>query len=238
MDAAVAAAGGRLAGASRGPGGAPCVASASPSCCWRSLAVAVVLVRVLLGDYTVAFIDFVRIVRGDELPNAPGASFIVMEAKLPRALLGAARRGSVRGGGSDVPDDVAQPAGEPRHHRRQPRRGAAAVTALTFFDAQGIGCRGGALGALAVSLAHVRHRQGTAMAEPADGADRDRHRRAAGQRHPVRHDPHRDPGRPGCARVAHRQPQPGHLAGHRAAGGRDGPPRAAARRQPAPDASR
>jgi iron complex transport system permease protein len=43
------------------------------------------LVRVLLGDFTVTFPDFVRILSGEQIP---GATFIVMEAKLPRAVLG------------------------------------------------------------------------------------------------------------------------------------------------------
>jgi iron complex transport system permease protein len=41
--------------------------------------------RVLLGDYTVTIPDFVRIVAGAEIP---GASYIVRESKLPRALMG------------------------------------------------------------------------------------------------------------------------------------------------------
>jgi iron complex transport system permease protein len=52
------------------------------------LVVAVLLAfgaRVLLGDYTVTIRDFFRILSGTEIP---GASYIVMESKLPRALLG------------------------------------------------------------------------------------------------------------------------------------------------------
>ena len=52
------------------------------------LAVAVVgafLVRVLLGDFTVTIPDFVRILGGAQIP---GATFVVMESKLPRAVLG------------------------------------------------------------------------------------------------------------------------------------------------------
>lgn len=41
--------------------------------------------RVLLGDFTVTVPDFVRILGGADIP---GATFIVMESKLPRALLG------------------------------------------------------------------------------------------------------------------------------------------------------
>lgn len=40
--------------------------------------------RVLLGDYTVTIPDFFRILGGEQIP---GASFIVMESKLPRAVL-------------------------------------------------------------------------------------------------------------------------------------------------------
>ena len=45
----------------------------------------VVAARVLLGDFTVTIPDFARILFGADIP---GATFIVMESKLPRALLG------------------------------------------------------------------------------------------------------------------------------------------------------
>lgn len=41
--------------------------------------------RVLLGDFTITIPDFFRIVRGEQIP---GATFILMEDKLPRAILG------------------------------------------------------------------------------------------------------------------------------------------------------
>jgi len=41
-------------------------------------------VRVLLGDYTVTIPDFLRILGGEQIP---GATYIVMESKLPRAVL-------------------------------------------------------------------------------------------------------------------------------------------------------
>jgi iron complex transport system permease protein len=44
------------------------------------------VVRILLGDFTVTVPDFVRIVRGGEVPG--GAAFIVLESKLPRAVVG------------------------------------------------------------------------------------------------------------------------------------------------------
>lgn len=43
-------------------------------------------VRVLLGHYTVTIPDFLRILGGEQIP---GATFIVLHDKLPRALLGA-----------------------------------------------------------------------------------------------------------------------------------------------------
>jgi iron complex transport system permease protein len=52
-----------------------------------ALAVLLVLAfaaRVLLGDYTITIPDFFRIVGGTEIP---GATYILMESKLPRALL-------------------------------------------------------------------------------------------------------------------------------------------------------
>jgi iron complex transport system permease protein len=48
--------------------------------------VAVFAARVLLGDFTITVADFVRIVLGEQLP---GATYILMESKLPRAVLGA-----------------------------------------------------------------------------------------------------------------------------------------------------
>ncbi|WP_083701742.1 iron chelate uptake ABC transporter family permease subunit [Tersicoccus sp. Bi-70] len=49
------------------------------------LVLALFACRVLLGDYTVTVPDFFRLLAGE---NIPGARFIVMESKLPRALMG------------------------------------------------------------------------------------------------------------------------------------------------------
>lgn len=48
------------------------------------LVVALVLVRALLGDYRVSFVDAVRIIGGEPIP---GASFVLLESTLPRALM-------------------------------------------------------------------------------------------------------------------------------------------------------
>ncbi|MEH0108653.1 iron chelate uptake ABC transporter family permease subunit [Tersicoccus sp. MR15.9] len=49
------------------------------------LVAALFLCRVLLGDYTVTIPDFLRLLGGQDIP---GARFIVMESKLPRAIMG------------------------------------------------------------------------------------------------------------------------------------------------------
>ncbi|WP_145175760.1 iron ABC transporter permease [uncultured Rothia sp.] len=50
--------------------------------------VAVFLVRVLLGTYTVTFPDFITILQGGSIEGARGARYIVLSDKLPRAVLG------------------------------------------------------------------------------------------------------------------------------------------------------
>lgn len=52
------------------------------------LLLALMLARVLLGSYTVTIPDFMTIVQGGTIEGARGARFIVMEDKLPRAILG------------------------------------------------------------------------------------------------------------------------------------------------------
>lgn len=49
---------------------------------------AALAIRILLGSYTVTLPDFLTILGGGEIPGARGARYIVMEDKLPRALLG------------------------------------------------------------------------------------------------------------------------------------------------------
>ncbi|MBP6525489.1 MAG: iron chelate uptake ABC transporter family permease subunit, partial [Dermatophilaceae bacterium] len=48
------------------------------------LLVALVLVRALLGDYRVSFVDAIAIIGGERIP---GASFVLMESTLPRAVM-------------------------------------------------------------------------------------------------------------------------------------------------------
>lgn len=54
-------------------------------CALSALVVTLFLVEVQLGTFTVTFPDLVRIISGAEIP---GATFVVMEDKLPRAVVG------------------------------------------------------------------------------------------------------------------------------------------------------
>lgn len=124
-----------------------------------------VLVRVLLGDYVVALADLVPILRGETLPNAPGASFIVMEAKLPRALVGAIAGMAFGASGAMFQTTLRNPLASPDIIGISLGASAAAVIALTFLDAQGIWLPAAALaGALAVSLLMYAVGRGTLVA--------------------------------------------------------------------------
>jgi iron complex transport system permease protein len=124
-----------------------------------------VLVRVLLGDYVVALADLVPILRGETLPNAPGASFIVMEAKLPRALVGAIAGMAFGASGAMFQTTLRNPLASPDIIGISLGASAAAVIALSFLDAQGIWLPAAALaGALAVSLLMYAVGRGTLLA--------------------------------------------------------------------------
>ncbi|NUR16497.1 MAG: iron chelate uptake ABC transporter family permease subunit, partial [Dermatophilaceae bacterium] len=101
-------------------------------------ALGAVLVRVLLGDYVVALADLVPILRGETLPNAPGASFIVLEAKLPRAVIGALAGLAFGASGAMFQTSLRNPLASPDIVGISLGASAAAVIALTFLDAQGI----------------------------------------------------------------------------------------------------
>ena len=124
-----------------------------------------VLVRVLLGDYVVALADLVPILRGETLPDAPGASFIVMEAKLPRALVGAIAGMAFGASGAMFQTTLRNPLASPDIIGISLGASAAAVMALTLLDAQGIWLPAAALaGALAVALLMYAVGRGTLLA--------------------------------------------------------------------------
>jgi iron complex transport system permease protein len=124
-----------------------------------------VLVRVLLGDYLVAITDLVAILRGDTLPHAPGASFIVMEAKLPRAVIGALAGLAFGAAGAMFQTTLRNPLASPDVIGISLGASAAAVVALTFLDAQGVWLPAAALaGAVTVSLLMYAVGRGTVLA--------------------------------------------------------------------------
>ena len=117
------------------------------------LVVALVLVsgaRVLLGDYTVTIPDFLRIVSGQDIP---GASFIVMESKLPRALLGAMVGVAFGLGGAIFQATLRNPLASPDILGISVGASAAALVAIIELDLAGLWVSGFAVaGALGVAL--------------------------------------------------------------------------------------
>ncbi|MFZ3451837.1 FecCD family ABC transporter permease [Arthrobacter sp. 7Tela_A1] len=118
-------------------------------------------VSVLLGSYTVTIPDFLRILGGERIP---GASFIVMESKLPRAvtaiLIGAAFGVS----GHLFQTMLRNPLASPDIIGISYGASAAAVTAMVAFGATGGAVSLAALaGAVAIALAlHLLTRRGGA----------------------------------------------------------------------------
>ena len=70
----------------------------------------VVAARVLLGDFIITVPDFFRILTGTEIP---GASYILMESKLPRAVLGVLVGASFGVGGAIFQTTLRNPLASP-----------------------------------------------------------------------------------------------------------------------------
>ena len=107
------------------------------------LTVLVFAARVLLGDYTVTIPDFVRILLGTEIP---GASYIVMESKLPRAVLAVLVGVAFGVGGAIFQTSFRNPLASPDIIGISLGASAAAVCALVLA-----GLRGPAVSATAVA---------------------------------------------------------------------------------------
>jgi iron complex transport system permease protein len=122
------------------------------------LAIAVVVllaVSILLGSYTVTVPDFVRILTahltGGE--KIPGASFIVMENKLPRAVIGTMIGIAFGLSGTLFQTMLRNPLASPDVIGISYGASAAAVTAIVVFGASGAAVSGAALcGAMAVAV--------------------------------------------------------------------------------------
>ena len=108
-------------------------------------------VRVLLGDYTVTVPDFVRILSGEQIP---GATYIVLESKLPRAVLAVLVGVAFGVGGAIFQTTLRNPLASPDVVGVSLGASAAAVSAVALAGWSGWPVSAAAvLGALAVALA-------------------------------------------------------------------------------------
>lgn len=107
--------------------------------------------RVLLGDYTVTIPDFFRILGGEQIP---GATYIVMESKLPRAVLGALTGIAFGIGGAIFQTTLRNPLASPDIVGVSLGASAAAVSAIALAGWTGWPVAAAAIaGALGVALA-------------------------------------------------------------------------------------
>ena len=115
------------------------------------LVVALSAVTLLLGRYTVTIPDFFRIVAGADIP---GASFIVMENRIPRVLIGIMIGGAFGVAGAVFQTMLRNPLASPDIIGISYGASASAVFAIAFLGASGLVLSGFAMaGALAVALA-------------------------------------------------------------------------------------
>src|SRR3546814_7737538 len=114
------------------------------------LLVAVFAARVLLGDFTITVPDFFRILFGAEIP---GATYIVMETKLPRAVLGVLVGVAFGVGGAIFQTTLRNPLASPDIIGVSFGASACAVIAIVTFCLSGTPVALAAVfGALAVAL--------------------------------------------------------------------------------------
>jgi len=105
--------------------------------------------RVLLGDFTITIPDFFRIVGGAEIP---GASFILMEDKLPRAVLGVLVGVAFGAAGSVFQATLRNPLASPDIVGVSLGASASAVFAIVVLGLEGVPLSIAAvLGALAIA---------------------------------------------------------------------------------------
>ncbi len=121
-------------------------------------------VNVLLGSYTVTIADFFAMLGGETIP---GASFIVMENKLPQALLGLLAGAAFGMAGTIFQSMLRNPLASPDIIGISYGASATAVAAIILFGARGAGISVAAiLGALLVAIlitALARGRGGTGL---------------------------------------------------------------------------
>jgi iron complex transport system permease protein len=108
------------------------------------------LINVLLGTHTVTIPDFLRLLAGERIP---GASFIVMESKLPRAVIGTLIGIAFGIAGSIFQTMLRNPLASPDIIGISYGASASAVTAIVVFGAAGLAVSASAmLGALGIAL--------------------------------------------------------------------------------------
>ena len=177
-----------------------------------ALAVLLVLVfaaRMLLGDFTITLPDFFRILCGTEIP---GASYILMESKLPRAVLGVLVGLAFGVGGAIFQTTLRNPLASPDIIGVSIGASAAAVFAIVTLGRARLPGLGRSRARRRAGLARWSAQQagpvaGNRLVLVGVGAQR---RAVLGD--PVPLHPRRRVGRPAGAALAHRQPQPGRLA--------------------------
>lgn len=107
--------------------------------------------RILLGDYTVTIPDFFRILFGEDIPVA---SFLVMESKLPRAVVGTLAGIAFGVSGAVFQTMLRNPLASPDVIGVSAGSSAAAVVAMVWFGAGGTTIALAAIvGGLAVAFA-------------------------------------------------------------------------------------
>jgi iron complex transport system permease protein len=117
--------------------------------CLSLLLFGVFSARVLLGDFTFTVPDFFRILFGEEIP---GASFILMESKLPRAVLGVLVGVAFGVGGAIFQTTLRNPLASPDIIGVSLGASAAAVIAIVSFGQTGTAVSVAAIaGAIAIA---------------------------------------------------------------------------------------
>ncbi|WP_221933129.1 iron chelate uptake ABC transporter family permease subunit [Tessaracoccus rhinocerotis] len=136
------------------------------------LLLALMAVRILLGRYTVTVGDFVAILGGTQIP---GASFIVLEEKLPRAVIGALAGLGLGAAGGMFRRSLRNPLASPDVLGMTHGAAAFAVGALAFGQLRGIQMAAAALlGGLAATAVVLWFSAGTRRDTRARGIGGDR----------------------------------------------------------------
>lgn len=147
----------------------------APRTAFLALAVAALFAAaVLLGSYTVTIPDFFTILAAHLTGGSkiPGASFIVMEHKLPRAVVGGLVGAAFGLSGALFQTMLRNPLASPDVIGISYGASAAAVTAIVVFGAAGAAVSGAALaGALGVAaLIYAISGRGSSASPPGKGA--------------------------------------------------------------------